>query len=242
MTGLTAFSRETSMWLVGKGKSPKIYLQQLCVHFHHVWRLFKTCWGPRGSRVLFNVMIFKLKGIPTANSADTVKVFGGEVNILAQIKASDWPSVQPKADESPNRTSCDLFQIHRWQDDRQERTGCVHVNRCVSCVCVICVCMCVEKVCFSYFTRGGSSCSLWFFLCSFDLQREDSGDMRWDSFKSNQLKLEETWLCTDWEGAAVTTPTAWFMWKVKQSGAWESKLSTAVDTRRLKRSYAHNKS
>lgn len=85
-------------------------------------------------------MIFKLKGILTANSADTVKVFGGEVNILAQMKASDWTSVQPKADESPNRTSCDPNP-----DDRQERTGCVHVNKCVSCVCVIYVCMCVWK-------------------------------------------------------------------------------------------------
>lgn len=194
---------------------------------HNVWRLFKTCpaanMSARERRYCLTSWSSNKNGTTTANSADTLKVWGQKVNILAQKKASDWRSVQPKQVTAPTRLPV-IYPKSTADRTTGRREEGVCMFTCVCYVCVMCVymCMCKDRGqggCFCFFTRGGSSCSLWFFLCSFVLQREDSRDMRWD--KNNQLKLEEsTNRSTDalrgtrlrW--AAAATKTHCMMWEI----------------------------
>lgn len=104
------------------------------------------------------------------------KFEGAESEYIGTKKEEEKPQigVQPERVMAPNTLPAIYSRVAAdGTTGRTERRECVCMFVCV-CVCVYVCNVCCERlglgrgVVSVAFTRGGSSCSLWFFLCSFD--------------------------------------------------------------------------
>ena len=114
------------------------------------------------------------------NSADKVKVVGGEgrggggnseyIGTKKSLRLDK--SSTKEGNGPPDQTSCNLRpgpQLIGWQVGESRVYACLYV--CVMFVSYMWGLGRREGAVLCRFTRGGSSCSLWFFPCSFDLQK-----------------------------------------------------------------------